>query len=41
MMDLDQVWKDGLPEIKKLNSLAVYEQFRAAVSESKARLEKP
>lgn len=40
MMDLDQVWKDGLPEIKKLNSLAVYEQFRAAVSESKARLEK-
>lgn len=40
MMDLDQVWKDGLPEIKKLNSLAVYEQFRAAVSEAKARLEK-
>ncbi|CAB3959418.1 hypothetical protein LMG7053_05915 [Achromobacter ruhlandii] len=40
IMDLDQVWKDGLPEIKKLNSLAVYEQFRAAVSESKARLEK-
>lgn len=38
--DLDQVWRDGLPEIKKLNSLAVYEQFRAAVSESKARLEK-
>ncbi|MCG7324315.1 ERF family protein [Achromobacter sp. ACRQX] len=40
IMDLDQVWKDGLPEIKKVNSLAVYEQFRAAVSESKARLEK-
>lgn len=38
--DLDQVWKDGLPEIKKLNSLSVYEQFRAAVSEAKTRLEK-
>ncbi|OZI39005.1 hypothetical protein CEG14_05570 [Bordetella genomosp. 1] len=36
--ELDQVWRDGLLEIKKTNSLKVYDDFRAAVSEAKSRM---
>lgn len=37
--ELDKTWKDGLKELSKTDSLAVYERFKAAVSKAKKRLE--
>lgn len=38
--ELDTTWRDGLREIKKTDSMAIYERFKDAVSTSKKRLEK-
>ncbi|TAL82036.1 MAG: single-stranded DNA-binding protein [Candidimonas sp.] len=37
--ELDQIWKDGLKELSKTDSLQIYERFKSAVSVSKKRLE--
>lgn len=37
--DLDKIWKEGLPELSKTDSLQVYERFKTAVSAAKKRLE--
>ena len=37
--ELEATWRDGLKEIRKTNSMAAYESFRAAVTTSRKRLE--